>query len=161
HVRDLAGVLRGQGVDAIVLAGGGGGFAEQLKARGIPFYCLRNLHRSVGPFRAFQTVMEIRRLLQDLRPDLVSTHSTTTGLLGRLAPLRFDMPVLFSVDRWGCTDGRPGSPGLSFGRGEWAAAPLAARIITVCASDLHAAVRTHLTRQAWLVAIPNAMPGIS
>lgn len=161
HVRDLAGVLRSQGVDAIVLAGGEGVFAEQLKARGIPIYCLRNLHRSVGPFTAFQAVAEIRRLLQDLRPDLVSTHSTTAGLLGRLAARSLGIPVLFTAHGWGFTDGRPWTQRLVFWMVEWAAAPLAARIITVCESDLHAARRTRLTRQARLVAIPNAMPDVS
>lgn len=161
HVRDLATVLRSQGVDAIVLAGGAGVFADQLKARGIPIYCLQKLRRSVGPFKAFQAVVEIRRLLQKLRPDLVSTHSTTAGLLGRIAARSLGIPVLFTAHGWGFTDGRPLTQRLVFWMVEWAAAPLAARIITVCESDLYAASRTRLTRDTRLVAIPNAMPDIS
>jgi len=161
HVRDLSTALRGRGVDAIVLAGGEGRLADQLRERDIPVHCLRNLHRSVGPFKGLKAVLEIRRLLRELRPDLVSTHSTTAGLLGRLAARSLGIPVLFTAHGWGFTDGRPWSQRLVFWLVEWAAAPLTARIITVCVSDLRAAARTRLTQQARLVAIPNAMPDVS
>lgn len=160
HVRDLSTALRSRSVDAIVLTGGEGRLADQLRERGIPVHCLRNLQRSVGPFRAFMAVLEIRQRLWELHPDLVSTHSTTAGLLGRLAARSLGIPVLFTAHGWGFTEGRPWSQRLVFWLVEWAAAPLAARIITVCESDLKAAARTRLTRQARLVAISNAMPDV-
>lgn len=161
HVRDLACALRQRGYDTIVLAGGRGAFAAQLSARGIPFYTLRNIHRSVGPLKGMQAIVEIRRLLKELRPDLVSTHSTTAGLIGRIAAWSLGIPVLFTAHGWGFTDGRPLAQRLAFWLAERAAAPFSARIITVCESDLEAGRRTHVARRDRLVAIPNAMPDIS
>lgn len=160
HVRDLSTALRAQGHDALVLAGGEGALADQLRERGVPFHRLQNLHRSVGPLQAGRAVLEIRHLLRDLRPDLVSTHSTTAGLLGRIAARTLGIPVLFTAHGWGFTEGRPWRLRIPFWLVEWAAAPLAARIITVCESDLRAATRTRLTRRARLLAIPNAMPDL-
>lgn len=160
HVRDLSTALRARGVDAVVLAGGEGPLADQLKERGIPFHCLRGLYRTVGPFRAVAAVLEIQRFLRDFRPDLVSTHSTTAGVLGRIAARGLGLPVLFTAHGWGFTEGRPWAQRIAFWLVEWAAAPLAARIITVCESDLQAAARSRLTAQRRLVAIQNAMPSV-
>lgn len=160
HVRDLSTALRARGVDVIVLAGGEGPLGEQLRARGIPFHCVANLHRAPGPVAAVKALRDIRGLLGELRPDLLSTHSTNAGLLGRIAAWSLGIPVLFTAHGWGFTDGRPLSQRIAFWLVERATAPLAARIITVCDSDLQAAVQTHLTRPARLVAIANAMPEV-
>jgi glycosyltransferase involved in cell wall biosynthesis len=111
----------------------------------------------VGPLQAVRAVFEIRGVLRELCPDLVSTHSTTAGLLGRIAARTLGIPVLFTAHGWGFTEGRPWSQRILFWLVEWAAAPLSARIITVCASDLRAATRSHLTRRARLAVIPNAV----
>jgi glycosyltransferase involved in cell wall biosynthesis len=71
------------------------------------------------------------------------------------------MPVLFTAHGWGFTEGRPWSQRIAFWLVEWATAPLAARIITVCDSDLQAALQTCLTRRDRLVAIANAMPEVA
>jgi len=161
HVRDLACTLRERGYDAIVLGGGEGALAAQLSSRGIPFYSLRNMHRSVGPIGGIRAIVEIRGLLKELRPDLVSTHSTAAGLFGRVAAWSLGTPVLFTAHGWGFTDGRPLAQRVAFWLAEKAAAPFSAKIITVCEADLLAARRTHVTRHDRLVAIPNAMPDIS
>lgn len=160
HVRDLAAALRARGAEVTVLAGRDGRFASQLRERGIPIHSVRELHRSVGPFQAVKAVLEIRELLRELRPDIVSTHSTTAGLLGRIAASSLGIPVLFTAHGWGFTKGHPWSQRVIFWLVEWAAAPLASRIITVCESDLRAAERSRLTRKDRLVAIPNAMPDV-
>jgi glycosyltransferase involved in cell wall biosynthesis len=160
HVRDLSTALRARGVDAIVLTGGQGALVDQLRERRVPVHCLRHLRRAVGPIRAIGALLEIRRLLRELRPELVSTHSTTAGLLGRIAARSLGIPVLFTAHGWGFTEGRPWSQRIAFWLAEWAAAPLAARIITVCESDLQAATRGRLTRRSRLLAIPNAMPDV-
>lgn len=160
HVRDLSTALRARGVDAIVLTGGEGALVDQLRERRVPVHCLRSLRRTVGPVGAIGALLEIRRLLRELRPDLVSTHSTTAGLLGRVAARSLGIPVLFTAHGWGFTGGRPWSQRIAFWLAERAAAPLAARIITVCESDLQSATRSRLTRPSRLLAIPNAMPDV-
>ena len=132
-----------------------GRLADQLREREVPFHCLRYLRRAVWPLQGFKAVFEIRRLLREFRPDIVSTHSTTAGILGRVAARSLGIPVLFTAHGWGFTEGRPWIERIVFWLAEWVGAPLAARIITVCESDLQAAARSHLTRRERLVAIPS------
>ena len=160
HVRDLSTALRSRGAEVTILAGRDGRFANHLRECGIPIHCIQNLHRSVGPLQAVKAVLEIRELLRQLRPDIVSTHSTTAGLLGRIAAYSLGIPALFSALGWGFTKGHPWIQRVIFWLVEWAAAPLASRIITVCESDFSAAERSFLTRKDRLVAIPNAMPDV-
>lgn len=160
HVRDVSAALRARGVDAVVLTGGEGELVDQLRERGVPVRRLSHLRRAVNPVRAVRAILEIRRALRELRADLVSTHSTTAGLLGRIAARSLGIPVIFTAHGWGFTEGRPWSERVAFWLVEWAAAPLAARIITVCESDLQAAIRSRLTGRRRLLAIPNAMPDL-
>lgn len=160
HVRDVASALRRRGVEASVLAGGSGPLCEQLRERGVPVHSLVHLRRSVGPAQAVRAILEIRQRLRELAPDLVSTHSTAAGLLGRIAARSLGIPVIFTAHGWGFTEGRPWRQRIPFWLVERAAAPLAGRVITVCQSDHDAAVRSRLARRSRLVAIPNAMPEV-
>lgn len=158
HVRDLSTALRKRGVDAIVLAGRDGVLADQLRQRGVPFRSVRNLQRVSGPLQALRGVLEVRGILRELRPDLVSTHSTMAGVIGRVAARSLGIPVLFTAHGWGFTGDRPWWHRAPQWLAEWLLAPLAARVITVCDSDFEAAARTRLTSRARLLSIPNAMP---
>lgn len=46
---------------------------------------LRHMVRAVRPMRDFAGVRELSRLFRDIRPDVVHTHSSKAGILGRLA----------------------------------------------------------------------------
>lgn len=160
HVRDLSMALRARGYDVMVLAGANGALADQLRERGVPFYALSHLARAVGPLQDARAFMEIRQALRDLRPDLVSTHSTKAGFLGRIAGKTLGIPTLFTAHGWGFTEGRSDLQRSLFWTIERVAAPLAARIITVCESDREAAIRSRLTRDDRLVTVYNAMPDV-
>ncbi len=160
HVRDLSTALRAAGHDAVVLAGANGVLAEQLRAHGVPFYPLRHLARQVGPLDDIRCFSELRARLREIRPDIISTHSTKAGFVGRIAGKTLGIPTLFTAHGWGFTEGRPPLQSLAFWAVERSTAAMAARIITVCESDRTAAVRTHVASSKRLVTIYNAMPEI-
>jgi glycosyltransferase involved in cell wall biosynthesis len=160
HVRDLSTALRAAGHEAVVLAGANGVLAEELEARGVPYYSIPHLARAVGPTNDFRCISALRQTLRKLQPDIISTHSTKAGFIGRIAGKSLGIPTLFTAHGWGFTDGRPPLQALAFWTVERATAPWAARIITVCESDRTAAVRTRLTSRERLVTIYNAMPEI-
>lgn len=53
--------------------------------RGITTHVVPHLVREVSPFADFRGYRELRRLISDLRPDVVHTHSSKAGILGRAA----------------------------------------------------------------------------
>ena len=160
HVRDLSTALRAAGHDAVVVAGGNGVLADELRSRGVPYFPLQYLAREVGPLQDIRCFSELREILREIKPDIISTHSTKAGFVGRIAGKSLGIPTLFTAHGWGFTEGRPPLQAFVFWSLERAAAAWAARIITVCDSDRTAAVRTRLTSSARLVTIHNAMPEI-
>lgn len=160
HVRDLSVALRSAGHDAVVLAGTNGVLQEDLKARGVPFYFLDHLARKVNPINDVRCLSELRSLLAEIQPDIISTHSTKAGFLGRTAGRMLGIPTLFTAHGWGFTNGRPPLQALAFWAIERATQAWAAQIITVCESDRTAAIRTHLAPRDRLVTIHNAMPDV-
>jgi glycosyltransferase involved in cell wall biosynthesis len=160
HVRDLSTALRAAGHDAVVVAGTNGVLADELRAHGVPYYPLGHLGREVGPLQDVRSFSELRQTLRKIRPDIISTHSTKAGFIGRIAGKMLGIPTLFTAHGWGFTDGRPPLQAFAFWAVERTTAAWAARIITVCESDRVAAVRTRLTSSERLITIHNAMPDV-
>ena len=160
HVRDLSTALRAVGHDAVVIAGTNGILADELRAHGVPYYSLSHLGREVGPLQDVRCFSELRETLREIQPDIISTHSTKAGFIGRIVGKTLRIPTLFTAHGWGFTDGRPPLQAFAFWAIERTSAALAARIITVCESDRAAAVRTHVASSDRLVTIYNAMPDV-
>ena len=160
HVRDLSTALRAAGHDVAVIAGTNGALADELQAKGVPCYLLNHLARDVGPLHDIRCIGEMRRMLRRLQPDIISTHSTKAGFLGRIAGKSLGIPTLFTAHGWGFTQGRPALQAAAFWAVERMTAPWAARIITVCESDRAAALRTRVAPRQRVVTVHNAMPAI-
>ncbi len=52
---------------------------------------IKNLSREISPFllKDFQAFLEIRNMIKSIKPDVINTHTSKAGLLGRLAVLSF------------------------------------------------------------------------
>jgi glycosyltransferase involved in cell wall biosynthesis len=64
------------------------GLRETLAAAGVPWLIAPHLCRPVNPVMDCRALWELRRLIKKLRPDIVHTHSSKAGFLGRLAARR-------------------------------------------------------------------------
>jgi glycosyltransferase involved in cell wall biosynthesis len=159
HVRDLATALLAQGHEPFVLTGGSGPYVESLRGRGIQTFTLGNLGVPVRPFQDLRALQEIRALLRTLRPDLISTHSSKAGILGRVAGWSLGVPVIFTAHGWAFTPGVPSRQAMAYRWIERLAAPLAARIITVSEFDRQLALACGIA-SGKVVTIHNGMPDI-
>ncbi|MFW6162015.1 MAG: glycosyltransferase family 4 protein [Planctomycetota bacterium] len=65
--------------------------AERL---GIPVTLVPPLRRAIHPWRDLQAALALRRLLRDDKPDVVHTHSTKAGILGRWAARKAGVRVV-------------------------------------------------------------------
>ena len=157
HVSDLADHLRRTGHASVVISGRRGPLTERLEARGIEHIEVPDLVRSIRPLSDLRAVLQIRRALRDWGPDLVSTHSSKAGLLGRIAARSLDIPVLFTAHGWAFTPGTPLVSRTAYRWIERAFAPLAARIITVSRYDAQLAAQAGISADR-LRAVHNGMP---
>ena len=160
HVRDLTIAMREQGHEPAVITGGSGPFTDALKAEGIPTFSLQHLVAPIRPVEEFRAFGEIRAVLRELRPDLLSTHSSKAGILGRLAGRSLRIPVIFTAHGWAFTPGVPSGPATIYRFVERLAAPLASRIVTVSEFDRRLALEYGITRPEHIVTVHNGMPDI-
>ena len=62
-----------------------GDLYEQAKDQGFKFLILNELRRQINPIFDIPAYMTIKRLLAQMKPDIVHTHSAKAGILGRYA----------------------------------------------------------------------------
>jgi glycosyltransferase involved in cell wall biosynthesis len=68
---------------------------------------LRTLVRPVAPVRDAAAFFDLLALFRDERPDVVHTHSSKAGILGRFAAAAAGVPVIVhSIHGWGFHDGQ-------------------------------------------------------
>ncbi|MPY63393.1 glycosyltransferase family 4 protein [Streptomyces spongiae] len=97
--RIVTDLMRAQLADGlhVTVACPGGGLAPTLRAIGAD---VRHWHATRSPGRTLvQEVRHLRRVLADVRPDLVHAHSAKAGLAARLA-VRGRIPTVFQPHAW-------------------------------------------------------------
>ncbi|MGH7527552.1 MAG: glycosyltransferase, partial [Gemmatimonadales bacterium] len=161
HVRDLAAAIREDGFEPTVIVGGEGLFTDSLREAGIPTVVVPHLVAPISPARDPVALGQIRRALGRLRPDLVSTHSSKAGILGRMAARSLRLPVLFTAHGWSFSPGVPQLMAACYRLIERRAAPLADRIITVSEFDRTLALSSGVATSRQLITIHNGMPDVA
>ncbi len=69
----------------VFLLSGAGGILTDRAGENPRFFIVKDLIREIRPLRDIKAFLQIRRRLQEIAPDIVHTHSTKAGILGRLA----------------------------------------------------------------------------
>ena len=159
HVRDLASAMHAAGHQATVLAGMAGALFEQLAHRGVPFRLVPDLVRSIAPHRDLAACRQLQALFNELRPDLVSTHSSKAGWLGRLAARHLRIPVIFTAHGWAFTEGVPRPQRSVYALAERVMSPLADRIITVSEYDRKMALQKRIAPPSKITRIHTGVHG--
>lgn len=160
HVRDLSLALLDAGHEVCVMVGQEGPFTHELSRRGIAHQSVRNLVRQANPWRDLRALWEIRSALASFAPDIVSTHSSKAGCLGRMAAASLGLPVIFTAHGWAFTDGVSRPAARLYRTAERCLAPLATRVITVSDYDRALALRGRVVPPQKLITVHNGMPDI-
>ena len=161
HIRDLASALAMRGHQVTVLAGGTGPFFEELKHRRIPCHALRHMVAPIRPDRDPRAVLELVSLLREIRPALLSTHTTKAGILGRLAGRMLGIPTVHTAHGWAFTDGIAPRRARVYRLVERSVVPLTARIITVSEYDRRLAIQRRVAPSSKLVTVHNGVPDVA
>src|SRR5436190_9211307 len=160
HVLDLAQALRAGGGEPVVLVGGDGPFAAELRRRHVPCIAIRHLVRPVHPARDALAFLEILAALRRIAPDLVCAHTAKAGLLGRVAGAALRIPTIFTPHGWAIADRISARQGRFFRYVEKLAGVFTARIINVCEYERDLALRCRIAAAGKLAMVYNGMPDI-
>jgi glycosyltransferase involved in cell wall biosynthesis len=161
HIKDLAAAAQAEGHDVTVLAGGSGPFIDLLRAQNTPTVVLRHLTVPVSPLGDIRALSEIRRILADLRPDLLALHSAKAGVLGRLAGRSLGIPAVLTAHGWTFTPGFPRVQGAVYRHVERLVGPLTKKIIAVSEFDRRLALEAGIVDADRIVTVHNGIPDIA
>lgn len=74
-----------------------GSLMERALAGGLDVRVIPELRRNLDPWRDWKSYSRLRRLLADIAPQVVHTHSSKAGVLGRAAAHALGIPVVHTV----------------------------------------------------------------
>ena len=136
--------------DALLVCGEGGFFDAEVRAdRGVRAVFLDSLVREVSPLRDLLAALELRRLFLDERPDVVHTHSSKAGILGRLAAALAGVPgVVHTYHGFGFHDRQSAAVKGFYVLLERLCARLTTRLVFVSRANLEYAERHGIGRGA-------------
>lgn len=157
HVRDLAARLEKDGHRARILVGGDESMEvpRRFAARGVDYRCVSSLERSIHLVRDFRALGALRREIRVFGPDLVSTHSSKGGAIGRLACAGLGIPVLYTPHCWSFVEGFPGA--RLFRLIERGLAPLTTKIVAVSKDERRFGLSRGVGRPGQTVVVHNGI----
>ncbi|MEX0652718.1 MAG: glycosyltransferase family 4 protein [Phycisphaeraceae bacterium] len=71
-----------------------GSLLEQAQRSGATLVELPAMHRAIRPVNDLRCYVALRKLIRELKPDVVHTHSSKAGILGRLAASKENVPAI-------------------------------------------------------------------
>lgn len=66
----------------------------QLIENQIDYIILENMNRTLNPFKDLKSFYEIRSIIKNFKPDIVHTHASKSGALGRFAAFSCKVPIV-------------------------------------------------------------------
>lgn len=160
HVRDMALAMRKRGNDVSVLCGTPGPFTRQLEISGVRCLAVPGLQRSLNFVRDLRALTAIRRLILELRPDILSLHSSKAGWLGRIAGGLCPLPTVFTAHGWSFSGGLPPLRTWAYLRLEKLLSSRTQHLVCVSAADRELAFSHRLAPAGEIHLIHNGVPEI-
>ncbi|MFT4549192.1 MAG: glycosyltransferase involved in cell wall biosynthesis [Pseudoalteromonas tetraodonis] len=107
HVRDVSRRLMDDGHEVRILVGGTPDQAvpQRFAERALDFVCIRSMGRSINPWKDTLALLALRREVRQFGPDIVSTHASKGGALGRVACIGLGIPTIYTPHCWSFVEG--------------------------------------------------------
>ena len=120
-----------------LVCGPGGILDEDARRLGVRVRYVPSLCRAVRPARDLAAFLALVRVFREERPDIVHTHSSKAGILGRLAARRARVPkIVHTIHGYGFHVGQPWAQNRTFLALERLAARCTDRFIAVSRANL-------------------------
>jgi glycosyltransferase involved in cell wall biosynthesis len=74
-----------------------GSLIERARARQLDVRVVPELRRQIHPLRDWHSFRRLRALLREIKPQIVHTHSSKAGILGRAAAHQLGIPVVHTI----------------------------------------------------------------
>jgi glycosyltransferase involved in cell wall biosynthesis len=109
-----------------------GTLVDRAKQLQLDVRILPELQRNLSPVKDIRAYVAVKRLLREYRPELVHTHSSKAGIIGRRAAYALGIPCVHSIHGASFHYGQPGSLYRAYRVAERVADHWCQHFITVC-----------------------------
>jgi len=161
HVKHLSMYLKKSGHEVTLLSGSETPIFSELQQSGVIYRKVPHLIRDIRVLKDIKALMEMRRILKEIQPDLLAVHSSKAGLLGRLAGWSLGIPTIFTAHGWAFTEGVPHKKRIFYSLLEKIAGIVSAGIITVSNYDCQLAIQNKIISPEKIKVIHNGVLDIT
>ncbi|HEV3303767.1 MAG TPA: glycosyltransferase family 4 protein [Planctomycetaceae bacterium] len=134
-----------------------GSLVERAQKGGLDLRIIPELRRSIHPWRDWRSYRQLLNLLRDIRPQIVHTHSSKAGVLGRLAAARLGIPAVHTIHGAAFHYGQNPLAHQSYILAEKLAARHCAKFISVCDAMTNQYVHAGIAPRERFVTIYSGM----
>lgn len=157
HVMDLTKGLIEKDHEVIVISYGTSALTEQLQQLNIQYIEIPSLTVPIHPFKDFRTFIHLKKILQQVNPDLLAIHSSKVGIIGRLAGAYLKIPTVFTAHSWAFSGIESSWKKQIFIKIERFVGLLSKGIITVSQYNLEEAIQYKIARKVDKTMIHNGI----
>jgi glycosyltransferase involved in cell wall biosynthesis len=126
--------------------------------RGIPTQVVPSLINYLNPIVNLKAVLDVRRIIGQQKYDIVHTHSSVAGIVGRLAAVTAKVPVIIHhVHGWGLHEGMSTQRQMLYLSLERLCARCTNRLIAVSKSDIQKGIVKCIAREDKFALIYNGI----
>lgn len=161
HLRDMSKKLKDDGHTVIVVTGEDGALVKQLTEYGIEVNIITSLVRQISPLNDLKAIFKLRKFIKNVRPDILSLHSSKAGIIGRLASVLLGVPVVFTAHGWSFAEGINNNQRKLYALIEKILAPLLDKVITVSHQDKNLAIEMGVLGAEKQIVVHNGIPTLS
>ena len=156
YVFDLATNLGSE--TAVVIGEKHSELGTRLAKSGIKTFAAGHLRRDINPLHDLLAIFELKRIFQNIRPDIVHLNSSKAGVLGSIAAHLAGVPkVIFTAHGFAFLEPQPWIMKQIYYFAEWFACLFRDKIICVSEYDRQAAIKAKLCPAEKLVTIHNGI----
>jgi glycosyltransferase involved in cell wall biosynthesis len=156
-VRELAMQQSLMGHEVQVITGTLGPVATLLLSNGIAVHHHEGLVHAIDPIQDRRAGVRLQGMLRELEPNIVHSHSSKTGLLGRRAARQLDLPSVYTAHGWPFQKGAPLKQRILSWLGETSAGRSGGHIVCVTSSDFSLAGRLRIAPDSRVHLVPNGI----
>jgi glycosyltransferase involved in cell wall biosynthesis len=160
-VLELARALQAAGQIVRVFVGGEGPYVSRLRDAGVPTTTIPAMIRELDARAELRAFVQLLTALRRFEPELISTHSSKAGILGRVLGLGLRVPVVVTAHGWLLTPGQLSARQQLIRLAEAATAPLAQRLIAVSEHDRRIALGHRVVPAHKIAVVHNALPDVA
>jgi len=149
------------GDEVILITGPGlgpeGSLEQRARAGGLDVRIVPEMQRSIQPIRDWSSYRSLLKLLREIQPQIVHTHSSKAGILGRAAAARLGIPAVHTIHGAAFHYGQSALAHRLYIAAEKWAAPRCRRLISVCDAMTDHYVKAGIGRPEQFVTIYSGM----